>query len=166
MQSGSRMKQTQSLLSQHQCTERESHLELGAFYLSSGQQTLSRKHNKATSITSSTTSITFSPTVNLLHAHTSAHSPLFTQTIARLYLLMRAPRQRWMNSILISVQFYLRGKMAAARTELNFFFINECSHRTAGKGENGTLRYLQVEVTWTVVQCRHFCPFTRVRMCV
>lgn len=147
MQSGSRMKRTQSLLSQHQCAQRESHLELGAFYLSSGQQTLSCKHNKATSITSSTTSITFSPTVNLLHAHTSAHSPLFTQTIAWLYLLIRAPETEMdefhfdFNAVLFET------KNGCRRKRIKNVFINECAHRTAGKGENGTLRYLQVEVT-------------------
>ncbi len=56
--------------------------------------------------------------------------------------------------------------MAAAGKKLHSFFINECAHRTAGKGQHGTLRYLQVEVTWTVAQCRHFCPFTRMRMCL
>lgn len=60
----------------HTHTQTESHLELGAFYLSSGQQTRFCKHNKATSITSTTTSLFF------------FHS---TQTIAWLYLLIRAP---------------------------------------------------------------------------
>lgn len=63
---------------------RESHLELGAFYLSSGQQTRSCKHNKGTSITSGTTSITFCPQlIFIMHFRPNAMSWLF--------LLKRAP---------------------------------------------------------------------------
>lgn len=54
--------------------------------------------------------------------------------------------------------FYLRGKRAAAGKENIFFF--SCLWKCCLSRK--TWRHLQVEVTWTVVHCRHFCPSQRV----
>lgn len=100
---------------------------------------------------------TFSTAVNLRHAHTpkmqepallcSQHSEQ-----SKAVFVNKRPRQRWMNSVLISLQFYSSGKNRCREKRITLFFFQKMNARKS----------VELEVTWTDVQCRHFCPPTGV----